>query len=153
MVMEFLSKLLERAAEDGHFRLHPLCSTPTVTHLLFSDDLLVFTDGSRHSISGVKNVMAGFKEWSGLDMNSEKSEIFFGGYSDLECAVISDIYGFKRGTFPTRYLGVPLSPKKISNAALQPYLEKITKKLNCWTVKVYRLRERSLWSHLSYMAW
>ena len=128
MVMEVLSKLLEHAAEDGHFRLHPLCSTPTATHLLFADDLLVFTDGSRHSISGVKNVMAGFKEWSGLDMNSEKSEIFFGGYSDLECAVISDISGFKRGTFPTRYPGMPLSPKKISYATLQPFLEKITKK-------------------------
>lgn len=95
----------------------------------------MFTDGSRHYIYGVKNVMAGFKDWSGLDMNAEKSEIIFGGYSDIEAAVISDISGFKRGTFPTRYLGPPLSPKKISFATLQPFLERITENLNNWTVK------------------
>lgn len=135
MVMEVLSKLLEKAVEDGAFRVHPNCLTPRVTHLLFADDLLVFTDGSRFSISGVKDVMAGFKSWTGLDMNAEKSEIFFGGYTDLQATVISDITGFKRGSFPTRYLGLPLSPKKISYATLQPFLERISTKLNSWTVK------------------
>lgn len=69
------------------------------------------------------------------EINSEKSEIFFGGFSDIECAIINDISGFKRGTFPTCYLDLPLSPKKISFATLQPFLEKITSKLNAWAVK------------------
>ncbi|XP_009119509.1 uncharacterized protein LOC103844475 [Brassica rapa] len=135
MVMEVLSKLLEKAVDLGHIRLHASCFTPRITHLLFADDLLVFSDGSRHSISGVKAVMTGFKEWSGLDMNAAKSEIFFGGFSDIETAVISDITGFKVGTFPTRYLGLPLNPKKISFTTLQLFLECISCKLNSWTVK------------------
>lgn len=115
--MEVVSKLLERAVDAGNLRLHLTCFNPRITHLLFADDLLVFLDGSKHSI-----------------LNAEKSEIFFGGYLDVEAAVISDISGFKIGIFSTRYLGLTLNLKKISYATLQPFLEQITSKLNCWTV-------------------
>ncbi|KAG7541208.1 Reverse transcriptase zinc-binding domain [Arabidopsis thaliana x Arabidopsis arenosa] len=135
LVMEVLSKLLDAAASNGHFRLHPLCSSPRVTHLLFADDLLVFNDGARHSLSGIAEVMRQFKTLSGLDMNPTKSEIFFGGYNDTEVGVLSALSGIKVGSFPTRYLGLPLNPKRISFATLQPFLEKITSKLHSWTSK------------------
>ncbi|KAG2252551.1 hypothetical protein Bca52824_082687 [Brassica carinata] len=35
----------------------------------------------------------------------------------------------------TLYLGLPLSPKRISAATLQPFLDRITAKLHSWTVK------------------
>ncbi|XP_022551648.2 uncharacterized protein LOC106378242 [Brassica napus] len=68
-------------------------------------------------------------------MNAAKSEIFFGGFNSIEASVISDLSGFKIGTFPTRFLGLPLNPSRISMATLQPFIEKITLKLNSWTVK------------------
>ena len=135
MLMEVLSRLLNRAELAGSFRLHPLCSSPRLTHLLFADDLLVFSDGSRLSTQGIKEVMTLFKSWSGLDMNETKSENFYGGYTDIQSSVLSDLAGFKKGAFPTRYLGLPLSPKKISWATLQPFLERIMSKLHSWTVK------------------
>ncbi|XP_013639486.1 PREDICTED: uncharacterized protein LOC106344713 [Brassica oleracea var. oleracea] len=135
MVMEVLSILLNRADQQGEFRLHPLCTSPRLTHLLFADDLLVFSDGSRFSINGIKSVMASFKLWSGLDMNEAKSEIFFGGYTDIHASVLADLSGFKWGSFPTRYLGLPLDPKRIAMATLQTFLERITSKLHSWTVK------------------
>lgn len=135
MVMEVLSKLLEKAAGNDNFRLHPNCEDPRLTHLLFADDLLVFSDGSRHSLSGITSVLADFKEMSGLEMNAAKSDLFFGGYSEIEVAVLSGLAGIKVGTFPTRYLGLPLNPSRINMATLQPFLEKITSKLHCWTVK------------------
>ncbi|CAH2047747.1 unnamed protein product, partial [Thlaspi arvense] len=73
---------------------------------------------------------------SGLEMNPAKSEIFFGGYNDSEARVLSGISGIKIGAFPTRYLGLPLNPAKISMATLQPFLERITSKLHSWTVKL-----------------
>lgn len=54
--------------------MHPNCHEPRITHLRFADDLLVFSDGSRHSILGIKKVLSVFKEWTSLDMNLEKSE-------------------------------------------------------------------------------
>ena len=135
MLMEVLSRLLDRAQAEGSFRLHPLCSDPKLTHLLFADDLLVFSDGSRMSTAAIKETMNLFKNWSGLDINETKSEIFYGGYSDIQKSVLSDFSGFQRGEFPTRYLGLPLSPKRISAATLQPLVDRITSKLHSWTVK------------------
>ncbi|XP_024009969.1 uncharacterized protein LOC112085166 [Eutrema salsugineum] len=105
MVMEVLSKLLENAVDNDLVRLHPQCENPRITHLLFADDLLVFSDGSKHSLDGIKQVMLEFKEICGLDMNVDKTEIFFGGYGDAEAADLSAYSGIKIGTFPTRYLG------------------------------------------------
>ncbi|XP_018473666.2 uncharacterized protein LOC108844879 [Raphanus sativus] len=135
MIMEVLSKLFEKLVDDEGMRLHPLCANPRVTHLLFADDLLVFSDGSCHSIFGIKGVMRMFKCWTGLDINPAKSEIFLGGYADIEAAVLSDLSGFKRGSFPTRYLGLPLNPSRLNSESLQPFLERITNKLHSWTVK------------------
>lgn len=112
--MEALSNMLAQAADNGQIRLHPKCSDPKITHLLFVDDLLVFSDGSRVSLSGIQSVMEKFKTISGLAMNPDKSEIFFGGYSDIASSVLADLAGFKVGSFPTRYLGLPLSPKRLT---------------------------------------
>lgn len=49
---------------------------------------------------------------------------------------LSTICGVHIGSFPTRYLGFPLSTKLLSFAALQPFIEKITTKLHSWTAKV-----------------
>lgn len=73
MAMEVLSKLLEQAVQQGQIRVHPKCSEPLVSHLLFADDLLVFCECSRHSLSAVKRVLHQFKLFSGLDMNPSKS--------------------------------------------------------------------------------
>lgn len=135
MVMEVLSKLLETAANQGSLSLHPQCSSPRITHLLFADDLLIFSDGSRHSLTGIKEVMSNFKRMCGLDMNAAKPKIFFGGYGDIEAAELSGFSGFKIGSFPTRYLGLPLNPQRISLATLQPFIERITSKLHSWTIK------------------
>ncbi|KAF2561089.1 hypothetical protein F2Q70_00018861 [Brassica cretica] len=51
---------------------------------------------------GIKKVLTTFKEWTGLDMNVAKSEIFFGGFSEIEASVIADISRFRIGSFPTR---------------------------------------------------
>ncbi|XP_048593221.1 uncharacterized protein LOC125576696 [Brassica napus] len=59
---------------------------------------------TRHSLSGIFSVMDDFKRISGLEMNPAKSEIFFGGYVDIEASVLSDLSGFKLGTFPTSLL-------------------------------------------------
>lgn len=54
MLIEVLSRLLEKAESNGSYSLHHLCSSPKLTHLLFADDLLVFSDGSRVSTEGIK---------------------------------------------------------------------------------------------------
>lgn len=66
-------------------------------------------------------------------MNPTKSELFVGGFDDSEAAVTSGL--IKLGAFPSRYLGLPLSPTKLFIASLQPFIQKITRQLHSWTVK------------------
>lgn len=133
--MEALSRLLDRSTERNGFTLHPNCQNPRLTHLLFADDLLVFSDGSRRSLDGIIQVLRDFKSYNGLDMNASKSEIFLSGYQVEDKDSMSEAYGIKLGSFPTRYLGLPLNTKRLSFSALQPFLEKITSKIHSWTVK------------------
>ncbi|CAL9215493.1 unnamed protein product [Arabidopsis halleri] len=133
--MEVLSRMLDVGTLQGKFSAHPLCISPRLTHLAFADDLLVFSDGSQQSLLGISEIMQLFHSFSGLDMNPAKSELFFGGYDDSEAVVLSELVGVRIGAFPSRYLGLPLNPTKLSLATLQPFIQKITKQLNSWTTK------------------
>lgn len=43
--------------------------------------------------------------------------------------------GFTKGQFPFRYLGVPLSYKKLSISQRQPLLDRMLERMHMWTVK------------------
>jgi len=135
MVMEVLSRMLDKGTEQGKFSAHPLCLSPRLTHLAFADDLLVFSDGSHSSLLGISEILRLFHSFSGLDMNPAKSELFLGGFDDVEAIMVSDLLEVRLDSFPTRYLGLPLNPTKLSLATLQPFLQKITGHLHSWTTK------------------
>jgi len=50
---------------------------------------------------------------SGLIANTEKSSIFFGGVGRKEQNKIMNILGYSKGELPIRYLGVPLSSRRL----------------------------------------
>jgi hypothetical protein len=53
-----------------------------------------------------------FGKTSGLIINAEKSSIYFGGVGEsLKQTILQDTQ-FSKGSFPFKYLGVPLSPHK-----------------------------------------
>lgn len=43
MCVEVLSKLLDSAARDGIYGYHPKCQALALTHLIFADDLVIFS--------------------------------------------------------------------------------------------------------------
>lgn len=51
---------------------------------------------------------------SGLQLNAPKSSIFFGGISPTVKTQLSPIMGSPEGTFPIKYLGVPLNPRRLN---------------------------------------
>ena len=46
IAMNCLSLMLDKAAEEGKFGYHHACKGTKLTHLCFTDDLLIFCDGS-----------------------------------------------------------------------------------------------------------
>ncbi|XP_074315276.1 uncharacterized protein LOC141651462 [Silene latifolia] len=75
LCMEYLSRIMEFVTRKWYFRYHPLCKSLKLTHLLFADDLLMFSKGDVQSIMLILRVLATFSAASGLTVNASKSEI------------------------------------------------------------------------------
>ena len=114
--MDVLSKLLDKGAVDGTFGLHPKCDSPLITHLSFADDVLIFFDGTVDSLRGILNILEEFRLVSGLRINRQKSELLLDGGSVSRCRDLAVEMGIAQGALPLRYLGVPLSPKKMTRS-------------------------------------
>ncbi|XP_010541226.1 PREDICTED: uncharacterized protein LOC104814740 [Tarenaya hassleriana] len=133
--MEPLTKLLNSSARLGRFDLHSRCVDPLLTHLVFADDLIIFSRGNLDSVSAIMGILDSFAQWSGLAMNPDKSELYLGGLSDQEANRLSSSMGIRLGKLPMIYLGLPLSPWKLSKHDFQPLIDRIARRLTCWTSK------------------
>ncbi|XP_074282927.1 uncharacterized protein LOC141607475 [Silene latifolia] len=77
--MEYLSRILHVISNQDDFRFHPLCRPLKLNHLLFADDLLLFSKGTASSIMWMLRAFSTFSKASGLCFNREKSDIYFNG--------------------------------------------------------------------------
>lgn len=135
LAMDVLSKQLDKGAVNQVFRIHPKCEAPLVTHLSFADDVLIFFDGSEASLMGILSILDEFRETSGLRVNTAKTALFLdGGDYQLTQAVAGRV-GLQSGCFPVKYLGVPLTSKKLRKQDYQPLLDRISKRLESWTIR------------------
>ncbi|OIT20615.1 hypothetical protein A4A49_65424, partial [Nicotiana attenuata] len=76
-----------------------------------------------------------FSKASGLQANLRNSSVYFGGVKqDVKEQILTHL-GFEKGTLAFKYLGIPLSIKKIALIQWQPFIEKITAKISSWTAK------------------
>ncbi|PKI42208.1 hypothetical protein CRG98_037388 [Punica granatum] len=104
-------------------------------HLCFADDMVLFTNGSKESLLAILDVLNTFYNWSGLKLNPEKSEIFMRGINEEGISELVNCSGFKKGTLPVRYLGIPLVSGKLSLKNCDALTERIVKRIRNWFVK------------------
>ncbi|XP_022772119.1 uncharacterized protein LOC111314763 [Durio zibethinus] len=72
---------------------------------------------------------------SALQLNYEKSELYQAGVSKEELVRIQQASGFKIGTLPVRYLGVPLVSRRLTEKDCAPLVDKITARINSWATR------------------
>jgi hypothetical protein len=107
--MEGSTRLLKRRVlEFRNFNFHPQCKQLQITHLIFANDLLLFSLANLPSIRLIKSVLEEFKDISSLALNPNKSEVFFAVVPDDVKEQILSCLQFKEGNLPVRYLGMPL---------------------------------------------
>ncbi|CAA7047953.1 unnamed protein product [Microthlaspi erraticum] len=132
MAMNILSIMLNKAAEEGIFKLHPDCENVQLTHLAFADDLLIFLEGSADSVDGVLKILAQFEKMSGLAVNITKTSMFCSGVSTQVLNDLRNRFSLEAASLPIRYLGLPLSSKKLSVNDCDPLISKIRMKMSSW---------------------
>lgn len=76
-----------------------------------------------------------FAATTGLKASPTKSNIYGCGMTDQELQRIVDRSGFKVGSLPFRYLGVPISAKKLSISDYEKLIEKMTCRIRTWSTR------------------
>ena len=74
-----------------------------------------------------------FERFSGLQVNKQKGVVFLTGVNDDVKYDLLNATGFSLGSFPLKYLGVPLISTRLSHSDYQPLLDKIMARIQSWT--------------------
>lgn len=110
--MESLSRSLKQLDHQPDFNYHPRCEKLQITHLMFASDLLLFSRADPISLHLLMEKFNHFSAVSGLAANLDKSGAYIGGVPTAVKLALCQEFNMGLGSFPFRYLGVPLSPKK-----------------------------------------
>ncbi|XP_074265642.1 uncharacterized protein LOC141588085 [Silene latifolia] len=130
--MEYLTRILNVVTCKPEFHYHPLCGRLKLSHLCFADDLLVFCRGDSSSLMIFMRALKTFEDPSGLQVNKEKSEIYMNGVTLMDQDKCLRLSGFQLGSFPFRYLGIPISYKRLTVADCNRLTEKMVQNIRAW---------------------
>ena len=133
--MEALSRMMSKAVEHGLLSGFQVGSMDShlvrVSHLLFADDTLIFSDAKPDHTFNLRLLFTWFEAVLGLKINFNKSEMVpVGNVPDLKD--LAGIMGCKIIQIPMTYLGLPLGANFKSKSIWDPILEKMERKLSGW---------------------
>nr|GEX92818.1 hypothetical protein [Tanacetum cinerariifolium] len=144
MVMEMINLMVkDEIRKEKAFKFHFGCKKLRITHLCFTDDLIMFSHGDRVSVLTLKSALDKFSAISGLHPNLGKCTMFYRSLDDDTKNEICSIFPFKEGKLPMRYLGVPLVTKKIGVSDCKQLVDKVNQRLNDWKNKSVLYRKSS----------
>ncbi|KAF7826059.1 ribonuclease H [Senna tora] len=106
---------------------------PRIGHLMFADDLLLFSEASPSQIKTILDCLELFCNLSGHKINNSKTSIFF--TKNTSQSTITDIIslsGFKQCSSMGKYLGTNIIHGMHSRGHYNHILEKLKKKLAGW---------------------
>ena len=128
--------LVPRAKNCGQFRgLVPNLVDEGLSILQYADDMVLFMEDDLDEAKNLKLVLVAFEKLSGLKINFHKSELFCFGAANNHSLEYKRIFGCVEGSFPFRYLGIPMHYRKLSNKHWCSIEERFQKKLSSWKGK------------------
>ena len=116
---------------------------PSLSHVCFADDLILFAEASVSQIRVIRKVLETFCGASGQKVNLEKSVIFFSENVHRDLAnIISNESGIKGTKELGKYLGMPVLQKRINKETFGEVVEKVSSKLSGWKRRFLSLAGR-----------
>lgn len=100
--------------------------------MAYADDLLLLSRGDVGSVGILLACLDDFGNTAGLRANTMKLNIFLVGVSDAVKNELLQMMGFQLGSFPFRYLGIPVASTRLTISDFCPMLDKLSSKVNAW---------------------
>ncbi|XP_042964017.1 uncharacterized protein LOC122298309 [Carya illinoinensis] len=138
IMQEVLSRLLKKAFVNGNIgRFSQARGTPLISHLMYADDIVIFTNGGKKSMRGLMEVLNLYENWTGQVLNKNKSAILFSNkISNTRKSSILRMTGFSEGSFPFKYLGVPIVVGRLKVCDFGDLIGNFNKKIAGWKMKM-----------------
>jgi hypothetical protein len=126
-----LAILIKRAKCKGKIEgVIPHLVDDGLSILQYTDETILFMGHDLVKARNMKLLLTAFEELYGLKINFHKSEVFcFGEAKDYE-SQYEQLFGCKKGSFPFKYLGIPMHYRKLNNKDWKMIEEHIEKKLS-----------------------
>lgn len=142
-VADALSHILNFTATVGHIKgvVRRLCPEG-ISHLQYADDTIILVENNDLQLAKLKFLLLCFEAMSGLKINDNKSEVLVVGCPPMEQKRIANFLNCGLGSFPIKYLGIPLSPFKLKASDFIPIEQKISTRVAPWRGKYNTLGEK-----------
>ncbi|XP_028554221.1 uncharacterized protein LOC114580528 [Dendrobium catenatum] len=127
---ELLTKAI--AQRGGTIGVQVSRHAPTVSHLLYADDVLVFADASASNARTTIALLRDYCSWTGQRINCAKSAILFSKRCPLwkQRRIARDI-DFRR-VQSLEYLGIQLVMRKLTKSDFTKVVRSVSDKVNVW---------------------
>ncbi|XP_042495183.1 uncharacterized protein LOC122074441 [Macadamia integrifolia] len=110
--------------------------------LLFADNIFFFLNGSIRYVRHFNVFLTKYQQFSGQQINLNKSKLFLGKMSLDRKQLISDTLGISICKFPTKYLGVEIFKDRVTREPLLPVMGKIKGRMAGWKGKLLSMAGR-----------
>ncbi|XP_042484804.1 uncharacterized protein LOC122065079 [Macadamia integrifolia] len=141
---EVLSRGLKRLIQSNQIKpIQGPRGAKTPGHILFADDIFIFTNASQRYVHNLKNFLTKYQEFSGQCINLDKSKLFLGKINSARRQNISNILGIRSCSFPTKYLVVEIFKGRLKKTALMPVMDSVKKRLAGWKGKLLSMAGRT----------
>ena len=138
LCMEGLSYLIQSKVESGDWK--PMTVSrggPKISHLLFADDVLLFTSASASQVRLVTNILEVFCKVSGLKVNVHKSRAMCSVVvSRQRWELFSSISSIRFASNLGKYLGFPLLSRRAKKSDFSFIIGNLNQRLASWKGKL-----------------
>lgn len=114
----------------------------SISHLFYTNDVLIFTNGSARSLNNLMNMIRSYEQSSGQMVNIAKSSFYISPKSVSRIPHIQRITGISPKQFPVIYLGVPIFQGERKMVYFEYLIDKVRRVLEGWKARLQSLSGR-----------
>jgi len=135
IVADVLRRLLQHPTLSTSLNHHLIPNVPCPV-LQYGDDTLIFLQCSRDAVLQTKHILEIFGNATGLSIKYHKTTFLPVGVPVDIAQELATTFGTIVSSFPQTYLGLPLSPNKLTVSDCLPLISSCDKYLSGWSASL-----------------